>query len=105
MKKLTAGVVLSGAVLLGTSMTTQQAIAADITLQFANWLPPFHHWTKTARRFADSIEKQSGGKRKKRSKWFGIIATRVDCYFFIYHSLYSLSKYIYIYCGSPHHCW
>jgi len=64
MKKLTTGVLLSGAFLIGASINTQPALAADVTLQFANWLPPFHHWTKTARRFADSIEKQSGGKIK-----------------------------------------
>lgn len=64
MKHLTAGALLSGALLFGTSVNTQPALAADVTLQFANWLPPFHHWTKTAKRFAESIEKQSGGKLK-----------------------------------------
>jgi len=64
MKQLTMGVLLTGAVLIGSSINNHPALAADVTLQFANWLPPFHHWTKTARRFADSIEKQSGGKIK-----------------------------------------
>ena len=56
MKHLTAGALLSGALLVGTSVNTQPALAADVTLQFANWLPPFHHWTKTAKRFAESID-------------------------------------------------
>jgi TRAP-type transport system periplasmic protein len=64
MKKLTTGVLLAGAAILGGTVGTQSASAADVTLKFANWLPPFHHWTGTARRFADSIEKASGGTVK-----------------------------------------
>jgi TRAP-type C4-dicarboxylate transport system substrate-binding protein len=64
MKKLTTGVLLAGAALLSGTAMSQPTSAAEITLKFANWLPPFHHWTKTARRFADSIEKASGGSLK-----------------------------------------
>ncbi len=61
MKKLTTGVLLAGAALLGGTVGTQSASAAEVTLKFANWLPGGHHWTTTARSFADSIEKASGG--------------------------------------------
>ena len=64
MKKLTTGVLLAGAALMSGTAFSQPASAAEVTLKFANWLPPFHHWTKTSRRFADSIEKASGGKLK-----------------------------------------
>ena len=64
MKKLTTGVLLAGAAILGGTAASQPASAADVTLKFANWLPPFHHWTTTARDFADSIEKASGGSIK-----------------------------------------
>ncbi len=64
MKKLTTGVLLAGAAILSGTAISQPASAAEVTLKFANWLPPFHHWTSTARRFADSIEKASGGKLK-----------------------------------------
>ena len=56
MKKLTTGVLLAGAAILGGTAASQPASAADVTLKFANWLPPFHHWTTTARDFADSID-------------------------------------------------
>lgn len=64
MKKLTTGVLLAGAAILGGTMGSQPVSAAEITLKFASWLPPFHHWTGTARRFADSIEKASNGQIK-----------------------------------------
>ena len=48
MKKLTTGVLLAGAAILGGTVGTQSASAADVTLKFANWLPPFHHWTGTS---------------------------------------------------------
>ncbi len=64
MKTLTTGALLAGAAFIGGTAFSQPASAADVTLKFASWLPPFHHWTKTARRFSDSIEKASGGEVK-----------------------------------------
>jgi len=55
---------LSGAAALAGSMAAGSASAQEVNLKFANWLPPVHHWTKTARNFSDSIEKASGGKVK-----------------------------------------
>ena len=64
MKKSTMGALFAGVVIVGGGIKVPSAAAADVNLLFTNWLPPFHHWTKTFRRFADSIEKQSGGKIK-----------------------------------------
>ena len=58
MKKVTTGVLLAGAAILGGTVGTQSASAADVTLKFANWLPPFHHWTGTELGFVDPIPVQ-----------------------------------------------
>jgi len=55
---------LSGALAVGASFAASAPASAETTIKFANWLPPVHHWTKTARAFADSIEAASGGKIK-----------------------------------------
>ena len=62
MLNINKGYILSGAVAIGTIMASIPTSAQEITLKFANWLPSVHHWTKTARAFADSIEQASGGK-------------------------------------------
>lgn len=57
-------VLLSGTIAAGTALSSGMASAQTVTLKFANWLPPVHHWTKTAADFSRSIEKASGGSIK-----------------------------------------
>lgn len=53
---------LAGTAMIVTAGMTGGAVAQDkVNLKFANWLPPVHHWTKTAAAFAKSIEDASGG--------------------------------------------
>ena len=58
------GFLLAGLFFVGSLTTSAPISAQEVTLKFAHWLPPVHHWTKTARTFSDSIEKASGGKIK-----------------------------------------
>ena len=55
---------LVGAIFVGFQTSSKVVSSQEIVLKFANWLPPVHHWTKTARDFADSIEKAGAGKIK-----------------------------------------
>ena len=64
MLNVNKGYFFSCAVAIGTIMTSVPTSAQEVTLKFANWLPPVHHWTKTARAFADSVEQAGGGKIK-----------------------------------------
>ena len=57
------GSIIAGALAVGSSFVAAP-VSAETTLKFANWLPPVHHWTSTARKFSDSIEAASGGKIK-----------------------------------------
>ena len=63
MSKFSTGFVIAAALAVGAAVTAAPA-NAETTLKFANWLPPVHHWTKTARTFSDAIEATSGGKIK-----------------------------------------
>ena len=56
-------IMISGALAVSSSFVAAP-VSAETTLKFANWLPPVHHWTSTARKFSDSIEAASGGKIK-----------------------------------------
>ena len=55
---------LVGAIFVSFQTSSKVVSSQEIVLKFANWLPPVHHWTKTARDFADSIEKAGAGKIK-----------------------------------------
>lgn len=56
---LTGTIVFAALAAANTAMAQQK-----VTLKFANWLPPVHHWTKTAAAFSKSIEDASGGTVK-----------------------------------------
>lgn len=64
MSQLSRSVLLSSTIILGSTLAMGTASAQTTTLKFANWLPPFHHWTKTAKDFGDTIEAASGGSLK-----------------------------------------
>lgn len=52
------------AAIVAVGFTGSTQAQQTISLKFANWLPPVHHWTKTAAEFSKSIEKASGGSIK-----------------------------------------
>lgn len=61
-KALKYGLLAGTAMLVTAGMTSSAQAQEKISLKFANWLPPVHHWTKTAAAFAKTIEDASGGK-------------------------------------------
>lgn len=64
MKNFTKGALIAGSALMATTGMAGSTSAAEITLKFANWLPPFHHWTTTAKNWAKTVEAASGGSLK-----------------------------------------
>ena len=54
-------IVLLLAFVMAASLGTGNAFAQKKKLRMASWLPPLHHMTASARAWADTVEKASGG--------------------------------------------
>lgn len=64
MSKISKGILLSSAVILGMAAASGGASAQTLTLKSAHWLPPLHHYTKTAKNWIKTVEAAAGGKLK-----------------------------------------
>lgn len=64
MQVFSKAILLAGGAALGLAAYSGTGSAAEVTLKSGHWLPPVHHYTKTAQNWIKTVEAASGGKLK-----------------------------------------
>ncbi len=64
MSRISAGVLLAGTMFAGSMLASAPVSAETVTLRMANWVPPVHHFSNTARAWLDTVEAAAGGDLK-----------------------------------------